>query len=269
MNFSEALVEIKNGKKVSREGWNGKRYPKIPEFLSIDISKRCEIHEDLVYFRLPTGEIAVCDYIDWIDKLDKREEWCLIGDSVSYSDYKSTQQNIPMQGLILGNSSNARQIDHINRNRLDNRRINLRFTTPSQNVTNSGPKNGKKYKGTTFDSERNKWIAAIQIDGKTRHLGRYENEEQAARAYDNMAFKVWGEFAYLNFPNEMIDDGMFVFLVPGSVFKVSRAPLLGIYPEGTEIKYHAHVDMKTADGQVVPWLCSQTDLLADDWGVVG
>lgn len=62
--------------------------------------------------------------------------------------------------------------------------------------------------------------------------------------------------------------GMFVFLVPGSVFKVSRAPLLGIYPEGTEIKYHAHVDMKTADNQVVPWLVSQTDLLADDWGVV-
>lgn len=62
--------------------------------------------------------------------------------------------------------------------------------------------------------------------------------------------------------------GMFVFLVPGSVFKVSRAPLLGIYPEGIEIKYHAHVDMKTADNQVVPWLVSQTDLLADDWGVV-
>ena len=62
--------------------------------------------------------------------------------------------------------------------------------------------------------------------------------------------------------------GMFIFLVPGSTFKVSRPPLLGIYPEGTEIKYHAHVDMKTADGQVVPWLASQTDLLADDWMVV-
>ena len=62
--------------------------------------------------------------------------------------------------------------------------------------------------------------------------------------------------------------GMFLFLVPGSTFKVNRAPLLGIYPEGTEIKYHAHVDMKTADGQVVPWLASQTDLLADDWMVV-
>ncbi len=62
--------------------------------------------------------------------------------------------------------------------------------------------------------------------------------------------------------------GMFIFLVPGSTFKVNRAPLLGIYPEGTEIKYHAHVDMKTSDGQIVPWLCSQTDMLANDWVIV-
>lgn len=62
--------------------------------------------------------------------------------------------------------------------------------------------------------------------------------------------------------------GMFIFLVPGSTFKVNRPPLLGIYPEGTEIKYHSHVDMKTADGQIVPWLCSQTDMLAEDWQVV-
>ena len=59
--------------------------------------------------------------------------------------------------------------------------------------------------------------------------------------------------------------GMFVFLVPGSRFKVNRHPLLGIYPEGTEIDYHPHVDMKTAQGYVVPWLCSQADLLATDW----
>lgn len=62
--------------------------------------------------------------------------------------------------------------------------------------------------------------------------------------------------------------GMFIFLVPGSTFKVNRPPLLGIYPEGTEIKYHAHIDMRTADGQIVPWLASQTDILADDWEVV-
>lgn len=59
--------------------------------------------------------------------------------------------------------------------------------------------------------------------------------------------------------------GMFLFLVPGSTFKVNRPPLLGIYPEGAEINYHSHVDMKTATGEIVPWLCSQTDLLATDW----
>ena len=59
--------------------------------------------------------------------------------------------------------------------------------------------------------------------------------------------------------------GMFIFLVNGSVFKVNRDPLLTILGEGTEVKYHAHVDMRTADGQIVPWLCSQTDMLADDW----
>jgi hypothetical protein len=58
---------------------------------------------------------------------------------------------------------------------------------------------------------------------------------------------------------------MFLFLVPGSTFTVNRAPLLGIYPEGTQIQYHAHIDMKTAQGYVVPWLASQSDLLGEDW----
>lgn len=62
--------------------------------------------------------------------------------------------------------------------------------------------------------------------------------------------------------------GMFLFLVPGSTFKVNRAPLLGIYPEGTEINYHAHIDMKTATGEIVPWLASQSDVLAEDWIVI-
>ena len=61
--------------------------------------------------------------------------------------------------------------------------------------------------------------------------------------------------------------GMFLFLVPGSTFQVNRPPLLGIYPEGTEIQYHAHIDMKTAQGYVVPWLASQTDLLDEDWEI--
>ena len=62
--------------------------------------------------------------------------------------------------------------------------------------------------------------------------------------------------------------GMFIFLVPGSTFMVNREPLLSILGEGKEVKYHGHIDMKTADGMIVPWLASQTDILADDWTLV-
>lgn len=61
---------------------------------------------------------------------------------------------------------------------------------------------------------------------------------------------------------------MYIFLVAGSVFKVNREPLLSIMGEGTEVQYHAHIDMKTAQGYVVPWLASQADLLAEDWEIV-
>ncbi len=59
--------------------------------------------------------------------------------------------------------------------------------------------------------------------------------------------------------------GMFIFLVNGSTFKVNREPLLSILGEGTEVEYHAHIDMKTAQGYVVPRVASQADLLANDW----
>lgn len=62
--------------------------------------------------------------------------------------------------------------------------------------------------------------------------------------------------------------GMFIYLVRGSSFAVNRPPLLGIYPEGTVIDYRPHVDMRTVDGSCVPWVCSQSDLLATDWEVV-
>lgn len=62
--------------------------------------------------------------------------------------------------------------------------------------------------------------------------------------------------------------GMFLFLVPGSTFQVNRPPLLGIYPEGTTINYQPHIDMKTAQDTIVPWLASQGDVLAEDWVLV-
>lgn len=59
--------------------------------------------------------------------------------------------------------------------------------------------------------------------------------------------------------------GMFVFLVPGSNFKVNREPLLSILGKNTEVDYHGHIDTRTGNGQIVPWTCSQTDMLAEDW----
>lgn len=62
--------------------------------------------------------------------------------------------------------------------------------------------------------------------------------------------------------------GMFLFLVAGSNFVVNREPLLSIMGEGTMVTYRPHIDMKDAEGKVVPWLASQTDMLAEDWLIV-
>ena len=58
---------------------------------------------------------------------------------------------------------------------------------------------------------------------------------------------------------------MYLFFVPGSEFQVNRPPLLGIYREGTWVRYHSHIDMFTAQGYVVPWLASQADMIEEDW----
>ena len=59
--------------------------------------------------------------------------------------------------------------------------------------------------------------------------------------------------------------GQFIFLVGGSTFSVSRAPLLGIFPEGTVVNYYPHIDMRVADGTIVTWTAGQMDLLSEDW----
>lgn len=61
---------------------------------------------------------------------------------------------------------------------------------------------------------------------------------------------------------------MFIFLVPGSTFTVNRAPLLGIFPEGTVVNYRSHIDMYDAEGMVGPWVGGQVDMISDDWEIV-
>ncbi len=61
---------------------------------------------------------------------------------------------------------------------------------------------------------------------------------------------------------------MFVFLVAGSTFSVSRPPLLGIFPEGTEVNYRPHIDIKGVDGSISTWVPSIGDVMAEDWIIV-
>ena len=93
-------------------------------------------------------------------------------------------------------------IDHINGNPLDNRKENLRLVTPQQNTMNkrSYKNSTSKYKGVYWDKKYNKWRTRITIDNKKKHIGYYQDEREAALAYDKEAKKLFGEYAHLNFP---------------------------------------------------------------------
>ena len=93
-------------------------------------------------------------------------------------------------------------VDHINGDRLDNRRCNLRFATRQQNAWNA-----RKYRHSTssFKGVRpsgKRWRAVIYEDNRQINLGHYETEIEAALAYDCAARERRGEFATLNFPRD-------------------------------------------------------------------
>jgi len=91
-------------------------------------------------------------------------------------------------------------IDHINQNKLNNRRNNLRVCSRSENGANrSIPKtNTSGYKGVY--RIKNKWMAQIGIKNKSIYLGCFDEKVDAAIAYDTAATKAFGAFARLNFP---------------------------------------------------------------------
>ena len=93
-------------------------------------------------------------------------------------------------------------IDHINSEKLDNRRENLRICDNSQNLMNQNRKTFTKssiFKGVHWKKDIKKWQAKITKQKKTYHLGYFTNQENAAKSYDGAAKTLFGEFARLNF----------------------------------------------------------------------
>jgi hypothetical protein len=103
---------------------------------------------------------------------------------------------------ILGTPPDGMVIDHINGDPLDNRKSNLRFATYQQNHWNSKKTKGTKYQGVSFVKQIGLWQARIRHEGIYVHLGYHRSAEDAARAYDFVAIRLQGEFAYLNFSEE-------------------------------------------------------------------
>ena len=92
-------------------------------------------------------------------------------------------------------------IDHKNHDTLNNQRLNLRVCTRNQNCQNRDKRENcaSIYKGVSRNNRTEKWNARIILNGKKKHLGYFDNEIEAAKAYDEAAKELFGEYARLNF----------------------------------------------------------------------
>lgn len=111
---------------------------------------------------------------------------------------KTYGEYVYMHRLIMWRSrGKGGRIAHRNGDGLDNRRENLARQNQSEILAKRRPVGGASpYKGVCWDREQSKWIATF----RGKKLGRFRDEEEAARAFDDAAFAYWGPGAYLNFP---------------------------------------------------------------------
>lgn len=126
----------------------------------------------------------------------------------SYAETSVTKDGktmmIGMHRLLLGiGPGNKKVVDHKNGNGLDNRRCNIRLCSQSQNLMNKTSHKGSSsiFLGVSYDTKNKKWFASISINGRLKNLGRFTNEEDAAKERDKYAIIHHKQFAKLNFPN--------------------------------------------------------------------
>lgn len=155
--------------------------------------------------KLNHGLVAIVDDEDY-EYLNKFK-WCAKPDYTTYyacrtGGYKNGKQlpNILMHRVITKAIGRKDCVDHISRDGLDNRKCNLRICTASKNQMNCIKRSGTSsvYKGVTWCKRSKQWLASLRINGKTIHIGYFNNEKNAAIEYNKKALEFFGEFARTN-----------------------------------------------------------------------
>lgn len=280
MPFGIAIEALKFGLPVRRKGWKNAFPPIVKPFPQFNPTKRVEYNADydLVYIQTKDGSVAVTDgaFYDIVSKYT----WDKDGNGYISASFKDNGKVHPhkLQNYIISNIPNGYIVDHINGNKLDNRMCNLRFATIKENNANRASKqnSSSRYKGVSFDRSRGKWISSIQIYGKTKHIGRFDDEYEAAIAYDTESLKVYGVFARLNFP-KMLEAPFIVKQVPSHItgdiipnmqsLPQSAKDIL-MSRENPHIDYINQILIIHPDGRADSWTASSSDIFADDWEIV-
>ena len=168
------------------------------------------IHYGYPFRRIPLtqGQYAIVDPEDY-EPLSKHKWHAVKSKNTFYAVRrihigKNKWKHIKMHREILDPPDHL-YVDHINHNGLDNRKANLRTATHRQNSYNriNFRKNpSSKYKGVSWKKRTKKWNVQISYDGKSKAIGSFDNESDAAKAYDEAAKKYHKEFAVLNFQSQ-------------------------------------------------------------------
>lgn len=153
---------------------------------------------------LTKGFYAIVDDEDYQELM--KHKWYANKEGKTYYAVRNVRIDDAHQTAILMhrqimNAQAGQQIDHRNHRGYDNRRANIRLCTHSQNCFNMQPRSGSScYKGVSWNKQMRKWTAQIKCNKKNSYLGYFDDEREAALAYDVAAKECFGDFAYLNFP---------------------------------------------------------------------